>query len=96
MNKLIYDSTSYGQKVIFSTAEELTGWLDKKPSGILFAVDKHAATVYSVFKGATKEPWAMSSSDKSFLLTFSKLVNEFDLYFIDNHQMIHLIETCEN
>ena len=56
MNKLIYDSTSYGQKVIFSTAEELTGWLDKKPSGILFAVDKHAATVYSVFKGVTKEP----------------------------------------
>ena len=96
MNKLIHDPASHGQKVIFSTSQELTGWLDKQPSGMLFAVDKHAATVYSVFKGATKEPWAMSSSDKSFLLTFSKLVNEFDLYFIDNRQMIHLIETCEN
>lgn len=96
MNKLIYDSRSHGQKVIFSTSDELTEWLDKQPSGMLFAIDKHAEIVYSVFKGATKEPWAMSSSDKSFLLTFSKLVNEFDLYFIDNHQMIHLIETCEN
>lgn len=96
MNKLIHDPTSHGQKVIFSTSDELTEWLDKQPSGMLFAIDKHAEIVYSVFKGATKEPWAMSSSDKSFLLTFSKLVNEFDLYFIDNHQMIHLIETCEN
>ena len=90
MNKLIHDPTSHGQKVIFSTSDELTEWLDKQPSGMLFAVDDYNV-VYSVFKGATKEPWAMSSSDKSFLLTFSKLVNEFDLYFIDNHQMIHLI-----
>ena len=42
MNKLIYDTTSYGQKVIFTTAEELESWLDKQPRGMLLAVGKHS------------------------------------------------------
>ena len=96
MNKLIYDTSSHGQKVIFSTSEELADWLSVQHAGILFAVDKHATVVYTVIRMDREAPWAISSFNEFRSIPFKKLVNENDLYFIDNHQMIDLIEGCEN
>tara|TARA_Y100000401_G_C8171375_1_gene149338 strand:+ start:169 stop:459 length:291 start_codon:yes stop_codon:yes gene_type:complete len=96
MNKLIHDPTSHGQKVIFSTSDELAEWLSVQHAGILFAINKHATVVYTVIKMDGEAPWAVSSFNEFYSISFNKLINENDLYFIDNHQMIHLIETCEN
>ena len=96
MNKLIYDPSSYGQKVIFSTSDELAEWLRRQNAGILFAINKHATVIYTVIKMDGEAPWAVSSFNEFYSISFNKLINENDLYFIDNHQMIHLIETCEN
>jgi len=96
MNKLIYDSCSHGQKVIFSTSDELAEWLRNQHAGILFAINKHATVIYTVIKMDGEAPWAVSSFNEFHSISFNKLINENDLYFIDNHQMIHLIETCEN
>ena len=96
MNKLIYDTNSHGQKVIFSTSQELAGWLSNQHAGILFAVDKGATVVYTVIRMDGEAPWAISSFNEFRSIPFYKLVKEHDLYFIDNHQMIDLIEGCEN
>ena len=100
MNKLIYDPTSYGQKVIFSTAQELDSCLANLPdnTGTLFAVAKHiVATVYTVEVPSEGENlWRLTTSNENFSMTFKELVAKYDLYFIDNHQMIDLIKTCEN
>ena len=97
MNKLIHDPTSHGQKVIFSTNEELDSWLGKQNKGILFAVnDDYDPIVYTVIKMDWGPAWAISSFNEFQSMSFKKLVNEYNLYFIDNNQMIHLIETCEN
>lgn len=96
MNKLIHDTSSHGQKVIFSTSDELAEWLRGQRSGTLFAVNKHASIVYTVIKMDGEAPWAISSFNEFHSITFDKLVNENDLYFIDDYQMIGLIETCEN
>ena len=96
MNKLIYDTSSHGQKVIFSTSQELAEWLSVQRAGTLFAVDKDAAVVYTVIRMDGKAPWAISSFNEFHSIPFNKLVREHDLYFIDNHHMIDLIEGCEN
>ena len=96
MNKLIYDTSSHGQKVIFSTSDELAEWLRSQHAGILFAINKHATVIYTVIKMDGEAPWAVSSFHEFHRISFNKLINENDLYSIDNHQIIHLIETCEN
>jgi len=106
MNKLIHDPTSHGQKVIFSTSQELAFWLSSRRNGTLFAVNEHASIVYTVIKineeypelpwAKAPCPWAISTHSGFYRITFNKLVNEYDLYFIDDHQMIDLIEGCEN
>ena len=48
MNKLIHDPTSHGQKVIFSSSQELAKWLSSQRNGTLFAINKHASIVYTV------------------------------------------------
>ena len=96
MNKLIYDASSHGQKVIFSTSQELAEWLSVQRAGTLFAVDKDAAVVYTVIRMDGEAPWAICSSNEFRSIPFKKLINENDLYFIDNRQMIYLIETCDN
>ena len=96
MNKLIYDTNSRGQKVIFSTSQELAKWLSGQRAGTLFAVNKHASIVYTVIKMDGEAPWAISSFNEFHSISFNKLVNENDLYFIDDYQMIGLIEICEN
>jgi hypothetical protein len=95
MNKLIYDASSHGQKVIFSTSQELAEWLSVQHAGILFAVDDNEK-VYTVIRMDGEAPWAISSFNEFHSIPFYKLVSQYDLYFIDNRQMIHLIETCEN
>ena len=95
MNKLIYDASSHGQKVIFSTSQELAEWLSVQHAGILFAVDDNEK-VYTVIRMDGEAPWAISSFNEFRSIPFNKLVREHDLYFIDNHQMIDLIEGCEN
>ena len=105
MNKLIYDTSSHGQKVIFSTSDELADWLSSQRNGTLFAVNEHASIVYTVIKineeypeppwakaPWAKAPWAISTHSGFYRITFNKLVNEYDLYFIDDNQMISLIE----
>ena len=96
MNKLIYDTNSRGQKVIFSTSDELAKWLSGQRNGTLFAVNKHASIVYTVMKMDGDAPWAISCHSGFYSITFNKLVNTYDLYFIDDYQMIGLIEICEN
>ena len=96
MNKLIHDPTSHGQKVLFSTSDELAEWLRGQRSGTLFAVNKHSSIVYTVTKMDGEAPWAISSFNEFHSISFNKLINENDLYFIDNYQMIDLIEGCEN
>ena len=96
MNKLIHDPTSHGQKVLFSTSDELAEWLRGQRSGTLFAVNKHSSIVYTVTKMDGEAPWAISSFNEFHRITFDKLVDEKYLYFIYDRQMIHLIETCEN
>lgn len=103
MNKLIHDPTSHGQKVIFSTSQELAFWLSSRRNGTLFAVNEHASIVYTVMKmdgdapwAKAPCPWAISTHSGFYRITFNKLVNEYDLYFIDDHQMIDLIKGCEN
>jgi hypothetical protein len=96
MNKLIYDTNSRGQKVIFSTSDELAKWLSGQRNGTLFAVNKHASIVYTVIKMDGEAPWAISSHSGFYSIAFNKLVNTYDLYFIDDYQMIGLIEICEN
>ena len=105
MNKLIHDPTSKGQKVIFSTSQELANWLSSQRNGTLFAVNKHASIVYTVMKmdeevahpwEREKAPWAISTHSGFYSISFNKLVNTYDLYFIDDYQMIGLIEICEN
>ena len=95
MNKLIYDASSHGQKVIFSTSQELAEWLSVQHAGILFAVDDNEK-VYTVIRMDGEAPWAISSFNEFRSIPFNKLVREHDLYFIDNHQMIDLIKGCEN
>jgi hypothetical protein len=95
MNKLIYDTNSHGQKVIFSTAQELDSWLAEQQRGILFAVNNRNA-VYTVIKIDGEAPWAISSLNEFRSITFNNLVNQYGLYFIDDNQMIGLIEVCEN
>ena len=95
MNKLIYDSHSNGQKVIFTTAQELDSWLAKQQRGILFAVNNRNA-IYTVIKMDGEAPWAISSLNEFHSITFNNLVNQYGLYFIDDDQMIGLIEGCEN
>ena len=96
MNKLIHDPTSHGQKVIFSTSDELAKWLSSRRNGTLFAVNEHASIVYTVIRMDGEAPWAISSFNEFRSIPFNKLVREHDLYFIDNHQMIDLIKGCEN
>ena len=100
MKKLIYDSCSHGQKIIFSTAQELDSCLANLPenAGTLFAIAKHiVATVYTVEVPSEGENlWRLTTSNENFYITFKELVDKYDLYFIDNHQMIALIEACEN
>jgi len=95
MNKLIYDPHSHGQKVVFSTAQDLDSWLAEQQRGILFAVNNCNA-VYTVIKMDGEAPWAISSLNEFRSITFKNLVNQYNLYFIDDHQMIDLIEGCEN
>jgi len=97
MNKLIYDASSHGQKVIFSTSEELDSWLENQSIGTLFAVDKlEEDVIYTVIKIRGENDWKLSSLRKTLDIKFFELVNEFDLYYIDDYQMIGLIEICEN
>ena len=99
MNKLIYDTNSHGQKVIFTTAQELESWLAKQPWGILFAVGKHSSIVYAVESPSEGENlWRFTTTNESFYMTFKELVDEYkySLYYIDDYQMIGLIEGCEN
>jgi hypothetical protein len=99
MNKLIHDPTSHGQKVIFSTAQELESWLAKQPRGILFAVGKHSCIVYAVESPSEGEHlWRLTTTNESFYMKFNELVDDYkySLYYIDDHQMVGLIETCEN
>ena len=99
MNKLIYDSCSHGQKVIFSTAEELDSWLAKQQRGILFAVGKHSSIVDAVESPSEGENlWRFTTTNESFYMKFKELVDDYkySLYYIDDHQMIALIEACEN
>ena len=96
MNILIHDDSSHGQKVIFSTSQELAKWLSSQRNGTLFAINKHASIVYTVIKMDGEVPWAISSHSGFYSIEFNKLVNTYDLYFIDDYQMIGLIEVCEN
>lgn len=98
MNKLIYDTNSRGQKVIFSTANELTEWLgEQKKGGTLFAVLKSANIVYTLeAPEALEHVWRVSTYNENCYMTFNELVAKFNLYFIDDYQMIGLIEICEN
>jgi len=99
MNKLIYDSCSHGQKVIFSTSQELAEWLSVQQRGILFAVSKHSSIVYAVESPSEGEHlWRFTTTNESFYMTFKELVDEYKytLYHIDDYQMIGLIEGCEN
>lgn len=99
MNKLIYDASSYGQKVIFTTAEELESWLAKQPRGMLLAVGKHSSIVYAVEVPSEGEHlWRLTTTNESFYMKFNELVDDYkySLYYIDDDQMIGLIEACEN
>ena len=99
MNKLIYDTSSHGQKVIFSTAQELDSWLAEQQRGMLFAVSKHSSIVYAVESPSEGENlWRFTTTNESFYMTFKELVDEYkySLYYIDDYQMIGLIEGCEN
>ena len=99
MNKLIHDPTSHGQKVIFTTAEELELWLIKQPRGMLLAVGKHSSIVYAVEVPSEGEHlWRLTTTNESFYMKFKELVDDYkySLYYIDDDQMIGLIEACEN
>ena len=74
MNKLIHDPTSHGQKVIFSTSDELAEWLRSQHAGILFAINKHATVIYTVIKMDGEAPWAVSSFNEFHSISFNKLV----------------------
>lgn len=63
--------------------------------GTLFAADDHN-NVYTVMCMDGDAPWAICYLRGFRTLTFKVLVRDFELSWIDNDQMLHLIDICEN
>jgi hypothetical protein len=102
MKKLIHDPACRGKEVRFSTSQDLAFWLNSRRNGTLFAVNEHASIVYTVTKineetprapwAISETPWAISCHSGFYRIPFDKLVDQYDLYFIDDDQMIALIK----
>jgi len=94
MKKLIYREND-DQKVFFENEEQFSDWVSHQESGTLFAVDDHN-NIYSVMRMDGDAPWAICYLRGFRTLTFKVLVKDFELSWIDNDQMLHLIDICEN
>jgi len=96
MKKLIHRPVEHDdQRVFFGNEEQFSDWVSSQERGTLFAVDQHN-NVYTVMIMDGDAPWAICYLREFRVLTFQILVREFDLYWIDNDQMLHLIDICEN
>ena len=93
MKKLIYKPIKdTDKKVFFENEEQFSDWVSCQEKGTLFAVDQHN-NVYTVMIMDGDAPWAICHLRGFRTLTFKVLVREFDLYWIDNEQMLHLTDT---
>jgi len=88
MKKLIYRLEDDDQKVFFENEEQFSDWVNNQERGTLF--------VYTVMCMDGDAPWAICYLRGFRTLTFKVLVRDFELSWIDNDQMLHLIDICEN
>ena len=95
MKKLIYRLEDDDQKVFFENEEQFSDWVNNQERGTLFAADDHN-NVYTVMCMDGDAPWAICYLRGFRTLTFKVLVRDFELSWIDNDQMLHLIDICED
>jgi len=96
MKKLIHRPVEDDdQKVFFENEEQFSDWVSCQERGTLFAADDHN-NVYTVMCMDGDAPWAICYLRGFRTLTFKVLVRDFELSWIDNDQMLHLIDICEN
>ena len=98
MKKLIYKPVEDDdQRVFFLDEEQFSDWVSCQERGTLFAADDHN-NVYTVMimDGDFNAPWAICYLRGFRTLTFKVLVRDFELSWIDNDQMLHLIDICED
>jgi hypothetical protein len=92
MKKLIYKPVEDDdQKVFFENEEQFSDWVSCQERGTLFAEDGHN-NLYTVMCMDGDAPWAICYLKGFRTLTFKVLVRDFELYWIDNDQMLHLID----
>jgi len=91
MKKLIYRKND-DQKVFFENEEQFLGWVRGQEKGTLFAVDGHN-NVYTIMLMDGDAPWAICYLRGFRTLTFKVLVRDFDLYWLDNEQVLLLTDT---
>ncbi len=96
MKKLIHKPVEDDdQKVFFGNEAQFSDWVNCQEKGTLFAVDQHN-NLYTVMCMDGDVPWAICNRFRLRTLTFKVLVREFDLYWIDNDQLLHLTDMCGN
>jgi hypothetical protein len=94
MKQLIYKPIKdTDKKVFFENEEQFSDWVSCQERGTLFAVDQHNNVYTVMLDGDAPSPWAICHLRGFRSLTFKVLVREFDLYYIDNEQMLHLTDT---
>ena len=96
MKKLIHKTIQADDPIVFFSDErQFTDWVDNQEKGTLLAADDHN-NVYTVMCMDGDAPWAICYLKGFRTLTFKVLVRDFELSWIDNDQMLALIDMCEN
>lgn len=91
MKRLIYKKT-VDNEIAFSTESQLITYVGNNGEGILFAVrDDNLVLSVSWYD----HKWILSNVNRRFFVMFDVLVAEFDLYYIGNDQVNHMLETYE-
>lgn len=106
MKKLIHKTIQADDPIVFFSDErQFTDWVDNQGKGTLLAADDHnnVYTVMSIDNNVNTimimdgdGPWAICHLRGFRTLTFKVLVRDFELSWVDNDQMLHLIDICEN
>lgn len=79
-------------EIIFSTEAQLIDYLSNNVDGILFAV-RDDNIVYAVMP--YKMEWMVGNAGMWNIISWEVLVNEYDLYYVGNDQVNHMLETFE-
>jgi len=97
MKKLIYKPLAdAGKKVFFHNVEQFIRWVNSQEKGVLVAVDDHniVNTVFRHFTGY--DVWGVCHVGGFITIPFEDLIEKYDLYWVDNDQMLSLTDTGKN